>query len=215
MKLIPHLITASGQLDRLIPAIQSSQRQLRMLTAQIAPAHVVDILYFCNPQAALPETGVGAHAADSQTVYLFIDPEHCGEGTQLATEFTRAILHEIHHTLRWNDPGYGETLLEILVSEGLADHFEHDVSKLPIRPWNRQLATQELARIIAIAHKHKSKRKIDFGAWFLGTDPHFLPRWAGYRLGYAIVDRYFLDHPKMRLASSFSIPSSAFEPYFP
>ncbi|MFD2813587.1 DUF2268 domain-containing putative Zn-dependent protease [Paracoccus aerius] len=37
--------------------------------------------------------------------------------------FGRALVRQLAHLLRWNGPGYGRSLGEALVSEGLAGHF--------------------------------------------------------------------------------------------
>jgi uncharacterized protein YjaZ len=44
----------------------------------------------------------------------------------MVAEVPTTIIHELHHCSRWAGPGYGRTLLEALVSEGLAQHFEAD-----------------------------------------------------------------------------------------
>ncbi|WP_406721174.1 DUF2268 domain-containing putative Zn-dependent protease [Thioclava litoralis] len=42
-------------------------------------------------------------------------------------DLLRVLLHEYHHVLRGDGPGYGRSLEEALVSEGLAQLFVHQV----------------------------------------------------------------------------------------
>lgn len=44
----------------------------------------------------------------------------------MVTDVPATIIHELHHCSRSAGRGYGRTLLEALVSEALAQHFEAD-----------------------------------------------------------------------------------------
>ncbi len=131
----------------------------------------------------------------------------------LQTEIMRTLLHEAHHVLRWGDPGYGETLLEMLVSEGLADNFELFLTGFFKRPWNKALTNEELFRTRILVKKHLHSRKIDFGKWFLGSNPKYLPRWSGYTLGFKLVQSFLAENKKSNILELTSAQASIFSKY--
>jgi hypothetical protein len=90
-------------------------------------------------------------------------------------------------------PGYGITLAEALVSEGLADHFVADAfPDTPPQPWDNALAADQET---ALWRKAQSVLEVPAGynhrTWFFGGGD--LPRWAGYTLGYRIAEAYLGD----------------------
>jgi Predicted Zn-dependent protease (DUF2268) len=90
-------------------------------------------------------------------------------------------------------PGYGVTLGQALVSEGLADHFASEVfPDTPSRPCDHALTRAQERSLWLVARRVLN---IPFGydhwEWFFGAGT--IPRWAGYTLGYEIVGQY-LSH---------------------
>ena len=89
--------------------------------------------------------------------------------------------------------GYGTTLAEVFVTEGLADHFVAEAfPDTPPQPWDHALSGEqetELWRraqsVLDVPHGY------DHQAWFFGGGD--LPRWAGYTLGYRIAEAYLGD----------------------
>lgn len=84
--------------------------------------------------------------------------------------------------------GYGQTLLEILVSEGLAQHYETLERDSP-PPWAQAPANLDV--LWNRASPLLNTTDFEFEAWFYGSPAENLPRWAGYALGYELVRRFF------------------------
>jgi uncharacterized protein YjaZ len=106
------------------------------------------------------------------------------------------VAHELHHTSRIRTgPGYGKTLGEALVTEGLADHFASEAfPDTPPQPWDNALSKDQEAELW---RKAQSILDVPGGynhqAWFFGGGAAGLPRWTGYTLGYKIVLAYLGD----------------------
>ncbi|WP_313901127.1 DUF2268 domain-containing putative Zn-dependent protease [Methylobacterium sp. J-092] len=99
-------------------------------------------------------------------------------------DLRRTVAHEAHHGMRMAGPGYGRTLGEALVSEGLAGRFVGRLFDSPPEPWECAVTDAELAAnlpddatLAGAGHDHR--------AWFFGAGRY--PRWLGYTLGYRIV----------------------------
>jgi uncharacterized protein YjaZ len=90
-------------------------------------------------------------------------------------------------------PGYGITLGEALVTEGLADHFAAEAfPDTPPQPCDHALSAEQEAELW-----RKAQPILDVPGgynhpvWFRGGGS--LPRWAGYTLGYRIAKAYLGD----------------------
>src|SRR5690625_1970846 len=91
------------------------------------PLGHIDVVVERNPFAVIPELGVGGFSPSGHLVHVSLDPAHARFGEALEQHLPRTLAHELHHCARWRGPGYGRTLGEALVSEGLADHFDLEV----------------------------------------------------------------------------------------
>lgn len=121
-----------------------------------------------------------------------------------------ALAHELHHSKRILDgPGYGSTLLDAIVSEGSAEAFVREVyPNAPAIPWVQPLGPAQQrdvwrkARAVLAAPDDLDLHN----TWFVGGGA--LPRWPGYRLGYAIARSYLVRRPTATAASLATLPSA-------
>lgn len=156
----------------------------------------VKIVVGLDATQAIPEIGVGGFTnPENGDVSIWIDA-HPPRGlrTALTTWIPATVAHELHHSSRIRTgPGYGVSLAEALVSEGLADHFaEEAFPKTPPQRWDHALTKAQERSLWSIARRQLNNPSgYDHIAWFFGSGD--TPHWAGYTLGYDIVGRY-LDH---------------------
>jgi hypothetical protein len=154
-----------------------------------------------NPEAAIPEVGVGGFTdPTSGAVTLSLSAHARVPVSESLTVWLRMTLaHELDHSKRILDgPGYGTTLGEALVSEGLADTFSvYAYPQSPPIPWDEALQPNQVNRLGAIARDNAAMT--DTGGevhsrWFYGGGD--LPRWAGYTIGAAWVRHFLTTHPQ-------------------
>jgi uncharacterized protein YjaZ len=110
----------------------------------------------------------------------------------------RMFAHELHHAMRWDGPGYGETLGEALISEGLAGQFVLQLFGGEPEPWEA-LDAVVLRDYMPSVLNDWHKRDYDHDAWFFGTKD--MPKWLGYSLGFAAVGNYLTAKKKSSAAS--------------
>lgn len=155
----------------------------------------------------VPQMGVGGHPIGTDTVWIYFQPQN----PNFRTEFVAwALPHEIHHAIRLRTPEWHWSLLESLVAEGLADHFQVEVIGGDPGPWTRALTKEEihmyLARVKPLLHA-KTESYAEFtekyeAPWLLGSSgSEPIPRWTGYTLGWSIVENYLRAHPEARASS--------------
>jgi len=103
---------------------------------------------------AIPEIGVGGYTdPKGGNVDLWIDPHRARLRQVLETWIPASVAHELDHSSRIRTgPGYGYTLGEAMVSEGLADRFVYQV--FPHTPPSHGITRSRPPRSTGIGSKH-------------------------------------------------------------
>jgi uncharacterized protein YjaZ len=159
----------------------------------------VDIDVQAGSFRVIPDVGIGGYTSPvSGEVKITMDQRSpAGLRRLLTTWLPLALAHELHHAKRIVDgPGYGTTIIEAIVTEGSAEAFVRETfPEAPAIPWVRPLGAKSQTEVWERAQRERDD--LDEGAqhdsWFFGAEG--LPRWAGYRLGYAIARSYLEHHP--------------------
>lgn len=184
-----HWLEADGDLSPWREAIANEiEAGYRAMTALLSATRI-DILVQRRTGEVIPETGTTGMSLRASLFSITIDPDNPNFARSLESgELQRTAVHEAHHCLRMGGPGYGSTLGEALVSEGLAGRFVSHVFGAPPDPWECAVDDETLARhcpdpneLAALSYDHAS--------WFFGSDG-IRPRWLGYTLGYQIVGQW-------------------------
>ena len=113
------------------------QEIVRALDAMRPVLNVTDlrIALIADPTQVIPEVGMGGYNPGPDEVRLYANPALPNLETVLESEVLLQLAHEAHHAMRRRSVGYGSTLLQAAVTEGLADHFSLEVSSATSRPW--------------------------------------------------------------------------------
>ena len=190
------------------------ERQVRAVVSQVQssiPAHDLTIhVKLSDPSSErfiVPQMGVGGHPIGTDTVWMYFQPEN----PNFKTSFVASGLpHEIHHAIRLRNPDWHWSLLESMVMEGLADHFQIEVVGGEPGPWTRALTPEEIQRSL-IRVKPLLRVKVESyqefveeyeTPWLFGrSGDNPIPRWTGYTLGWWIVENYLRAHPEARAST--------------
>jgi uncharacterized protein YjaZ len=166
-----------------------------------------------DPTQVIPEVGMGGFNPSADEVLLYADSSWPDLETVLRSELLLQLAHEIHHAMRRRSVGYGSTVLQAAVTEGLADHFSLEVSGETGRPWALALSPAELASWIPEVES-RATGAYDHDEWFYGANPS-IPRWTGYAVGFELVRAYMSKDPARRASTLVGEPASSFVPYSP
>lgn len=161
--------------------------------SSLMPINDLQIRIVDDPLLVIPEIGMGGYNPNQHEVILSINADFPDLDNSLAQHFIPLLAHEIHHAKRRRSVSYGNTLLQAVVSEGLADHFSIEVSRIIPPPWSIALSGSELQSWIDKA-SNSWNQPYNHSDWFFGTSPD-IPRWAGYSIGFELVKNYLSDNP--------------------
>ncbi|WP_226342565.1 DUF2268 domain-containing putative Zn-dependent protease [Deinococcus sp. AJ005] len=185
-----HVMNAGGHLS---PTLENEVREVALaaLTRQATRLKLdgVDVAVSVSPWG-LPETGIFGYAPLDHLVQITLDPYNPNFAASWRTELPATAAHELHHARRWQGPGYGQTLLEVLVSEGLAQANELDERGGQPPPYARAQVDLDSLWVRTLPLLNRSDHS--FEAWFYGSEAEGLPRWSGYSLGYELVRRHLV-----------------------
>lgn len=163
----------------------------------------VDIVIHQIKHWPVSEIGFGGSSPSRDTMFLGFDTAHPAIEARLVGGLRRVVVHEAHHCLRRAGPGYGNTLGEVLVSEGLADHFTIEVLGGQPEPWSRALDDGALRQAARLAEP-ALRQPVDVDAWFHGVDGMVRP-WSGYSLGWRLTEAWLAQRaplPPSRLVQA-------------
>lgn len=205
-----HFLNARGQLDRWRAAVEEGVEKTRRRCARVVDLPPIDFVVRAGAAGTIPEIGHVGNTPAPGTIFLTLDPSNPALVTHMGGAFERMVAHEVHHALRWDGPGYGRTLGEALVSEGLAGQFVRQLFQNPPEPWER--AVQPAALRAAAGEARELWDATDYGhaRWFQGRGD--LGRWAGYALGYRMVGLWLAERSDRSAANAAGEPAESFRP---
>ncbi|QJD17170.1 DUF2268 domain-containing putative Zn-dependent protease [Paracoccus sanguinis] len=197
-----HPLNARHGLTAVLPGLRATVAEAVRLTQAHAALPDFDVTVRVDPDRCIPGWGVGGLAPAPGVIEIALIPDLC-----TPERLIRTLVHEFHHLIRWDGPGYGRTLGEALVSEGLAGQFVREVLGGPPDPWDQTPVAEGLAKR-AIAEW--SRPGYDHGAWFFGQGE--LRRWVGYGLGARIVAEALAAAPDATAVTLATAPAEQFRP---
>lgn len=188
--------------------VDSTKKAVRNISKHISMAPV-DIIFYFSSRNIIPETGESGHAINEKLIMISADPSRKGKIDFIVQKrLPKTLAHELHHVARMKTVGYGKTLFETMVTEGLADHFADLLYPTPESPWTKALTPEEEMFTWERARKFLNK-SYNHAEWFFGKGS--IPRWAGYTLGYKLVGKYLEDHPDKNPCQLYKANAKQFE----
>ncbi|MEM7506087.1 MAG: DUF2268 domain-containing putative Zn-dependent protease [Pseudomonadota bacterium] len=182
------MLNAQGQLDGLTDQIEAGIKRARLRAETVTDPVSIDVVVQVWPKRVIEERGHVGHTPTATMMYLTFDPEKPNLARNLGEPLERMVAHELHHVLRNAGPGYGTSLGEALVSEGLTGQFVQQLFQSGPEPWERAITREELAPHLERVERDWDRQNYGHDDWFFGAGEQ--PFWFGYTLGYRLVEAY-------------------------
>lgn len=117
----------------------------------------------------IPETGIACRSVSTNAIELFFDPDNSNTVNSLNRWSGRQIAHELNHIARMSTFPLHNTLLDALISEGLAVYYEeHWQDNFLKSHWGHSLSKEQLRTEWLKAKNELSSENFDFADWFYG-----------------------------------------------
>ncbi len=203
-----HILNAHGRLTPYLRAIESAFHSSVERVKALMPVCGIDVVVCVEPTYVIPALGLGGYSPAADRVFLPTDPANKRFAESLETEFLPALGHELHHCMRRGTVGFGHTLGEALVTEGLACHFETELRNGKIPVYASALQKDDIARLMARAQEEFDNADYNYQEWFFGEGEN-IPFYAGYTLGFALVSRY-IDKHSVKASRLYAEPAESF-----
>src|SRR5688572_21144089 len=169
-----HVTNSTGELDKFKEMIASAFEEVKQIVENELEANKIDVIFISAAGQTIPEYGLGGHSPSPHYVYVSLDP---GSDKITRAGIIETLLHEMHHCMRWRGPGYGTTLGEAMITEGLACLYEAEHSGKPPIYADTKLQKQDIAK----AKELLNLKDYDHSEWFFGRKE--VSRWFGYTYG--------------------------------
>ena len=178
------------------------QRTLDLVDRRLpGPPTVIAITHDAH---VIPEVGTNGFT-DPRTGRVSIEFTRVGAvsfNQTLTFWLPRVLAHELDHSVRiLAGPGYGNTLLDAMVSEGLADNFDTSVFPGSPQPWDVAITHDQAGTLWQQAQPMLANDSLSvIRGWLFGDGT--IPRWTAYTLGYQLVAGYLARHPDTDIAAA-------------
>lgn len=173
-------------------------RKYTLIVGKLLNIPYITITVYPKPSWTIPETGEGGYTVSEDWIRIAIDPKSKKYSFKdiIKKHLPATIYHEMNHIARCRSVGYGDMLLEAVISEGIASVFEKEQWKTVIPPWAK-FNEKEIANLLKIVRERNKKkdRTYNHGEWFLGKGK--LPRWTGYKVGTYIIESVRKNSPEI------------------
>ena len=195
-------IDGADLLEALTKAVQLANKHLQHTNC--------NIVVYADPENVIPEEGVGGLSLGSDDwIRIDIDPNtKLGVKKVIQKQLPGIVAHELHHARRAKSVGYGDTLGEALVTEGLAQAYQEFLYPKVDVLYAHHLTRNEIKQAWESAKRELDSDEYNHAEWFFGAGT--LKRWAGYSLGYDIILRHMKDIEEENPAKLVDVPAGEF-----
>jgi hypothetical protein len=201
--------------DSIFVEIIGGMRDILPRIQKLIPADSITIDMVISDEI-VPAWGMGARTTSGHSVLYNLDPDNPNFSVKFLLD---GFVHEALHISRLRMPQWQLTMLECMITEGLADHFMIEVLNCEQPAWSRALTEEQIQQYMVkvkpiLFMKHESwTDKFNekyFLPWFFGrTGDDPIPGGTGYTLGWRMVENYLKVHPEVRASSLVITPAEA------
>lgn len=205
-----HILNSSGSLTPFKKDIESIGKASIKMIVDLIPVRDVDIVLYADPKSTIPHLGIGAHTYNYNLIFITFDHKHKNLQYFIRYDLDRTLAHELHHTLRMKYHNYGKNLLDAMIFEGLADHFDIELTKKKPQRWDTALTNKQLIDFHKKAKNEYYNKKYNHDAWFFGSKEKKFLKWTAYTLGFDLVRKYLESHPSKKASTLYRTKAEEF-----
>jgi hypothetical protein len=159
------------------------------------PPTTITVSYASSSSQIIPQTGTNGFT-DPETgsiTIVFGQTPQASLSTIMRLWLPRTFSHELDHSVRiLAGPGFGVSLLEEIISEGISSAFDMAAFPGTPNPWDRAITRSQECALWKQAQPLLGFPGL-YDQWMFGGGG--IPHWTGFTIGYDIVTGYHQRHP--------------------
>jgi len=136
------------------------------------------------------ESGILGCVSTPYVIDVLLDTDREDLSDIINNELTAVIAHELHHAIRSSFGVQEKNLLQTLISEGLACHFETKFSNGVSSSFFADVKKHEWRDLYSKMHTNLKDSDFNYSVYFGGKDTSKFPNRAGYWVGFNLVSEY-------------------------
>lgn len=210
MRILLHVLNAINDLNPFLKVIENNFSSSVSKISEKIPISNIDVLVTSDANGAIPEIGIGGRMLNPHLVLVSLDTKFPNLMKFLPERLENSLVHEFHHCMRLNNVGSTKTLLEALITEGLADHFTIEITNKAASLWSTALSPKQIQIYLEKAKNEYNNKKYNHRAWFFGKGDTDIPRWTGYSLGFYLVKEFLKNNPTKKASQLYSVKAEEF-----
>lgn len=184
------VLNSSGKLSEYTSLLEDTIGSALNRISEFFELSSIDITVSPFQKGEESPSGLGGYALSEHRVELLVDCSRSDIDEVIETELLEVLAHELHHALRLSFHMPTGTLLQQLIMEGLACHFEHSVTNGKPSSLFKDLADYDWRFGLEQMRHLLETTDFSLDKLFLGSHPQEFPKYAGYWIGYNLVAEY-------------------------
>ncbi|GHF91591.1 DUF2268 domain-containing putative Zn-dependent protease [Thalassotalea marina] len=188
------ILNASGKFSRVLDLLESrAQRSLADIKAHIELPNIDIVISPCSDEYKT-ESGILGCVSSQYVIDILLDADHANLVDIINRELTAVIAHELHHVIRQSAGIKNKNLIENLITEGLACHFETKFNGNTTPRFFDEIKQYDWRDLFHQMKPHLQDIDFDYPVYFAGKDTKQFPNRAGYWVGFNLVSQYISKH---------------------
>ena len=185
------VLNASGKFNHVLGLLESKAQDSLIEIEKHIELPNLDIVISPCPEEYKNDSGIMGSA--SPEVYI-VDISLVSDRKDLVNIINSKLIalmaHEIHHVLRASSGVQEKKLFQVLISEGLACHFESKFNKNAVKEFFDEVRKHEWRDLYNKMQANLESTDFNYPVYFGGKDVAKFPNRAGYWVGFNLVSEY-------------------------
>ncbi|QBG34995.1 DUF2268 domain-containing putative Zn-dependent protease [Litorilituus sediminis] len=184
------ILNASKKFNPVLPLLESkAQDALNKIGKHIRLPNI-DIIISPWPKEHVTTTGILGCVSTQYLIDILLDTERDDLLDIINNELPLVLAHELHHVVRTYSGVQEEKLLQVLISEGLACHFEMMFIEKNTISFFSEIKKYNWIDLYKQMDDYLDNTDFNYPLFFGGEDTSKFPNRAGYWVGYNLVSQY-------------------------
>jgi uncharacterized protein YjaZ len=185
------VLNASGKFNHVLDLLESkAQDSLIEIEKHIELPNLDIVISPCLEEYKNDRGIVGSASPEVYIVDIGLDSDRKDLVDIINSKLTAVMAHEIHHVLRAFSGVQEKKLSQILISEGLACHFETKFNKNAVEEFFDEVRKYEWLDLYSKMQANLESTDFNYPVYFGGKNVAKFPNRAGYWVGFNLVSEY-------------------------